>query len=234
MEELQELDQTIALKKLEQQNISAEIDLLQRSLTEAQNALATRQDQLSDLQQQRKELDAALHTEQENIKRSETNMKEIKTNKEFQAVGREITTARKQVAEIEEEQASLDSQIALLVEAIEASQQEFDRLSRDITDENQEKQTLLDTIQAVINDTISRRDAAQQGLPATLLRRYNQLREQRHGLALGLVREGSCCGCNMQLPPQLYNILFKGEELHFCPHCQRILVLKVEQQLKAA
>jgi uncharacterized protein len=35
-------------------------------------------------------------------------------------------------------------------------------------------------------------------------------------------------GCNMQLPPQLYNTLFKGDEMYFCPHCQRILILKQE------
>jgi predicted nucleic acid-binding Zn-ribbon protein len=33
-------------------------------------------------------------------------------------------------------------------------------------------------------------------------------------------------GCNMQIPPQMYNLLFRGDDLHACPHCQRVLVLR--------
>ena len=65
-------------------------------------------------------------------------------------------------------------------------------------------------------------------LSSSLVRRYTQLRDQRRGQAVAEARDGSCMGCNMQLPPQLYNTLFKGDEMYFCPHCQRILILKQE------
>ena len=36
-------------------------------------------------------------------------------------------------------------------------------------------------------------------------------------------RLGTCQGCRMRLPPQLYNELQKHLQVHFCPKCQRIL-----------
>jgi predicted nucleic acid-binding Zn-ribbon protein len=56
------------------------------------------------------------------------------------------------------------------------------------------------------------------------------LREQRRGIAVVEARDGSCLGCNMQLPPQLYNSLFRGDDLITCPHCQRVLVLRREEK----
>ena len=74
-------------------------------------------------------------------------------------------------------------------------------------------------------------DAALRGetaktLPPAMVKRYERLREQRRGIAVVEARDGSCLGCNMSIPPQLYNNLFRGDELITCPHCHRILVLR--------
>jgi len=42
-------------------------------------------------------------------------------------------------------------------------------------------------------------------------------------VGLVAVIEGSCSGCNMKLPPQLYNILQRVESVEQCPSCQRII-----------
>jgi predicted nucleic acid-binding Zn-ribbon protein len=74
------------------------------------------------------------------------------------------------------------------------------------------------------------RDERIKEIPPGMLKRYEKLREVRRGIAVVEARDGGCLGCNMHIPPQLYNNLFRGEELITCPHCQRILVLKQEQQ----
>jgi predicted nucleic acid-binding Zn-ribbon protein len=64
-----------------------------------------------------------------------------------------------------------------------------------------------------------------------MFKRYEKLREGCRGVAVVEARAGGCMGCNMQLPPQMYNNLHRGEELITCPHCQRILVLKQEPEV---
>ncbi|MBW2644346.1 MAG: hypothetical protein JRC89_13545 [Deltaproteobacteria bacterium] len=48
----------------------------------------------------------------------------------------------------------------------------------------------------------------------------------RSGIAEKIVKDALCYGCNVNLPPQLYNELFLGNSLKFCPNCQRIIYLK--------
>ncbi len=35
--------------------------------------------------------------------------------------------------------------------------------------------------------------------------------------------KGSCSGCHMAIPPQLSNIVARGDSLENCPQCQRLL-----------
>lgn len=230
LEELQTIDSAIDDKQSEQAGHQASIAELEQGLAAVRSALANEQSRLAEIERGKEELEAALQAEQDNIKRSETNMKEIRTNKEFQAVGREISAARKQVAELEEQILQKTAQLEELQAVIEARTTELNGLEESAGSGCQERQAAIDGLQGVIDGAVNNREKIVKDLPSSVVRRYTQLREQRRGQALAEAREGSCMGCNMQLPPQLFNTLFKGDELHFCPHCQRILVLKQEQQ----
>jgi predicted nucleic acid-binding Zn-ribbon protein len=156
-------------------------------------------------------------------------MKEIKTNKEFQAVGREITAARKQVTDLEEQLLLKISQIDELSAELATKKSHCDELVENSAQRILAKQAEIDKIQADIAAETERRENVTKVLPASLVKKFTILREQRRGQALAIARDGYCMGCNMHLPPQLYNNLYKYEELLACPHCQRILILKLQQ-----
>jgi predicted nucleic acid-binding Zn-ribbon protein len=233
LEELQGIDRAIDEQKAEQATLNAEILELEQALAKVQTTISEHQAQMADLLHEKAELEVSMHAEQENIKRSETNMKEIKTNKEFQAVGREITAARKQITDLEELLLQLSIRTDELQATIDSCQTEMAPLADSTQNGSKEKQAAITKLQGAINTTTTKREAIVKELSSNLVRRYTQLREQRRGQALAEAREGSCMGCNMQLPPQLYNTLFRGDEMYFCPHCQRILILKQEQEQPA-
>ncbi len=37
------------------------------------------------------------------------------------------------------------------------------------------------------------------------------------------VSNGTCRGCNMNIPPQLFNVLQRGTSIETCPYCHRII-----------
>ena len=37
------------------------------------------------------------------------------------------------------------------------------------------------------------------------------------------VKNGTCRGCNMNIPPQLYIVLQRGATIETCPSCHRII-----------
>ncbi|MDR3579166.1 MAG: C4-type zinc ribbon domain-containing protein [Oryzomonas sp.] len=229
LEQLQEIDYQIDNLKTTRNGLTGEMGGIEQALTDARLELAGLESRVVQLEQEKGELEASQAVEQENIRRSETNMKEIKTNKEYQAVGREIAAARKQAAEIEEQTLQKIGLIDELNTAIAALKDTLADLEQNTSQRRDDKQAEIDKIQQDIDKDVARREAITKELPAGIVKRYNALREQRRGQAVAMARDGYCLGCNMNLPPQLYNSLFKGDELISCPHCQRVLILKHQQ-----
>jgi predicted nucleic acid-binding Zn-ribbon protein len=230
LEELQEVDQLIDTLKANQKGLQAELSGINQGVDAAREEVAILEANLAQFESEKGELEATLAAELENIARSETNMKEIKTNKEFQAVGREITAARKQIVDLEEQLLQKISQTEELVNGLTAKKNRLDELTESSSQRVMEKQAEIDKIQSDIDADFNRREDVVKGIPASLVKKFTVLREQRRGQALAIARDGYCMGCNMQLPPQLYNNLYKYEELLTCPHCQRILILRLQQQ----
>ena len=229
LENLHAVDSAIDAKKASQEALRAAIAACEDELSLFRQSMEADAAQLADVWRQKAELEASLAAELENIKRSESHVKEIRTNKEFQAVGREISAARKQMGELEEQILALTSRVEEQQAAVDARRGELGPLEEKCKTSGAENQAVIAALQKEIDAAAAGRDDIVKQLAANLVRRYYQLREQRRGQALAEVRDGSCLGCNMNLPPQLYNTLFRGDELIFCPHCQRILILKQEQ-----
>ena len=230
LEQLQEIDIQIDLLKNSQSGLHKELELVVQDVTVAREELAEREASVQELELAKQELESSLDLEQENIRRSETNMKEIKTNKEFQAVGREITAARKQTSDLEEQILQKLALIEELKSDIAARAADFSTLEKNTDLRRKEKEKQIKELQQSIDNDLAKREAITGELAPALLKRYDNLRAQRRGQAVAVARDGYCLGCNMQLPPQLYNSLFRSDELIACPHCQRVLILKLQQQ----
>ena len=226
LEQLQEIDLQVDVMKTAQNNLQTDMNGIALTLDEAREELAGLQARAAQLEKDKAELEASHAAELVNIQRSETNMKEIKTNKEYQAVGREIAAARKQVTELEEQVLQKITQLDELKNEISANLAALEELEQNTELRRGEKQGEIDKVQHDIDVDSQRREVITHELPANVMKRYDNLRAQRRGQALAVARDGYCLGCNMHLPPQLYNSLFKCEELVTCPHCQRMLILK--------
>lgn len=229
LEELQEVDQLIDTLKTAHGSLQSEMSSIYQGLDLAREELVALETNLIELETEKTQMESIHKAELENIVRSETNMKEIKTNKEFQAVGREITAARKQVNDIEEQLLQKISQIEELAAEISTKKSQLLELVENSTQNVSAKQAEIDKLQVDMDIDINRREAVAKELPPSLVKKFTILRQQRRGKALAIARDGYCMGCNMHLPPQLYNNLYKKEELLTCPHCQRILILKLQQ-----
>jgi predicted nucleic acid-binding Zn-ribbon protein len=212
--------------KTAQNNLQTDLNGIAQALDDAREGLCALQARSTQLEKDKLELESGHAAELVNIQRSETNMKEIKTNKEYQAVGREIAAARKQVAELEDQVLQKITQLDELNIEIATVQSTLAELEQNTEQRRNEKQGEIDKVQQDIDVDSLRREVITKELPANVIKRYDNLRSQRRGQAVAVARDGYCLGCNMHLPPQLYNNLFKYEELITCPHCQRMLILK--------
>jgi predicted nucleic acid-binding Zn-ribbon protein len=230
--ELQEIDLKLDGIAGVRDSLLAEIDVLDQKVAEARLELLAKEEGSAALDAEREGLEATLATESENIVRSDARLKEIKTQKEYLAVSKEITAARKMKTELEEQ---LLQKIALLEELkadIAERQANLAALEGNIGTQKVEVQSRVDALEADISGDCSSREDKVKTLPPAVVKRYGQLRTSRRGIAVVEARDGNCLGCNINLPPQMYNTLFKGDELITCPHCQRMLVYRQQPQVQ--
>jgi predicted nucleic acid-binding Zn-ribbon protein len=80
----------------------------------------------------------------------------------------------------------------------------------------------MSEIEGKISALKSDREKIASGVRPDVLKRYSAIR-MRKGLALAAVANGTCRGCNMNIPPQLFNVLQRGNSVETCPYCHRII-----------
>lgn len=233
LQELQAVDLKIDGRESERQALVAEIESLDRMVGEAKEALAAKTAELAAIDEDKSSIEANLALETDNINRSEARLSEIKTQKEYQAVLKEISSAKKVKGELEEQVLQASVRSDELRQEIAAMEDNISVLEGNITTQKAEVQEKLKQMEEVINVELTQRETTEKGLPASLVNRYNALRQRRQGVAVVEARDGSCLGCNMNIPPQLYNNLHKAEEILFCPHCQRVLYIRQGDEVAA-
>lgn len=230
---LQGIDLKIDGLKGDVKNLEDGIAALEAQVAEAESGIAERVAALNELEAEKGALDENLAAETDNIARSEARLKEIKTQKEYQAVSKEITTAKKLKVELEEQVLQKIGQMDEIRGDIKSREETMAALVSNIADRKAELQGQITELNVAVAAETSAREEAVKSLPASVVKRYTLLREQRRGIAVVEAREGCCSGCNMNLPPQLYNSLYRGDDLITCPHCQRILIMRPQEENKA-
>lgn len=230
LEDLQEIDLKSDGSQVRIQNALAEIEALDGRLLDVRASVAAKSADIESIDAERQSLEENLATETANINRSEANLKGITTQKEYQAVNKEIASAKKLIVELEEQILQKINAIDELKAELATMEADLAALEQNLAVQKDEINARIASEEAAVASSAKARGERIKSIPPGVFKRYEKLREGRRGIAVAEARNGGCMGCNMQLPPQLYNSLHRGEELITCPHCQRILVLKQTAQ----
>lgn len=226
LEQLQRIDLKVDELQGEKRTLLADISSLEQKHDESRRRLAEKQGRLDELDGEKRALEEGFAAEAENIKRAEARQKEIKTQKEYQAVSKEVSAAKKQQTELEEQILQKLADIEELRKEIAEMEAQLQAYEQNVASQKGEVSGKIARIDEAIAGDETSRDSVARSLPDSLLRKYSMLREKRQGVAIVEAREGSCLGCNMNLPPQVYNSLFRLDDLVTCPHCQRVLFVR--------
>jgi hypothetical protein len=223
---LQAVDSEIYSLKNELAAKPLALEVIQKAFEDKKKNLVFLQQKLLDLQKSRKERELELGTNEESIKKLQGQLYSLKTNKEFQVMLKQIQDAKADSAVIEEK-------ILVLFE-------ETDKLNKEVENENlklQEEEKLsseekkkVDLRVKEINDRLSvldsQRKQAVGAVTAKMLSQYERILQSRDGLAIVSVKDNSCGGCHMLVPPQVINSIKMYEQIITCEVCNRILYIQ--------
>lgn len=220
---LQAIDSEIYALRNEKEAKPQEIKALDALFQEKKQSLAVLEKKLLDLQKQRKERELELATKEEAVKKLQGQLYSLKTNKEYQTMLQQIQGAKADSSVFEDQILALfDQADTVRVE----TEKENARLKEEEKEFNIQKKQVEDRLKA-IDDRLAQLDAhrnqALSGIDPKILAQYDRILASRDGLAIVSVKDNSCKGCNMFVPPQVINLIKMYDRIITCEICNRML-----------
>jgi hypothetical protein len=233
--ELQLKEEIQRLKEL--QEVDLEISKIERAIAAGSEELGSRNEsiekQKADIagyaarieagELRRRELEAEVEDALLMIKDRQNKLMKVQTNREYQSILKEIDDAKAGNRERDEELLRLLEQ----GEYLQAKKADREALCAEEESQYNEDFARLEKESVALNTKMVKFQKARavkvKKVKASLLSKYDLIREKRGGVAMVGVNRGVCHGCFMNVPPQLYNELLREDKLHSCPTCNRML-----------
>lgn len=183
------------------------------------------QEELRACEHARRTLEEEARGQQIKIQQAESSLYSgnIHNPKELQDLQSEIVSLKKHQATLEERELEAMMQVDVSQSALQAAQENLGRIQSRLGDEHRkliEEQESLSLDLATLN---AERQAAVTSIATDMLRIYDELRQQRRGMAVAEVSDNSCSACGTTLTAALQQNARHTTQLVMCPSCGRIL-----------
>lgn len=234
LERIQKIDLDVKAIGEEEQRYAKEIKAVSSEIEGIKSAVDAISAEIEELNASMKSLDERIRENAGKIAKDEKRLNDIKNSKELNALNREISAANRANKQNEQEKTNLGVKAEeknRLLAAQKARLDENDAELKRLSSEMEEKRSGWN---GAVEEKNSARDSIKAEVRPDILKKYEMIRSRRGGLAMAVVKDETCQGCHIHIPPQLYIQLQKGvEELIYCQHCHRILYAEDQGELEA-
>jgi uncharacterized protein len=222
LEELQTHDARLQEQEQAMKSLPEKVQAKKNDLAKLEAIVTRERAALGEAEKFRRDLDGQLKSDEGNAARSKGKLSAVKTSKDYMAAQREMEAQRKMIGEREEE-------LVKLMEGIDAKKAAIAQMEKDVSDlraivveEEKVVDAKLAEMRAKVAEERAVRDVVAAKVRPDILKKYGSI-GMRRGLAVVPVVKGTCQGCHMSIPPQLYNLLQRGNSVETCPTCARII-----------
>ena len=228
---LQRIEIETSSVKTKISNVDQRLEKLDDSLRDFKQVIEKQEFVINELNQKYRDYEADVRMNLDAIKKSEAKLSSVKTNKEYQAFLKEIDDIKVKNSKLEDEMIEFLDCIEEAENTLNAKKAEYSDLQTRLNNEKEtiQKETEEGKRQLEILDAQLKTVAA--GIDAGLLATYNKVKAlQSNEIGIVAVTDAVCQGCNMNIPPQMYNELQRGDSLKRCPICDRIIYWQNENK----
>jgi len=204
--------------------IPEELEGLAQQQSEFNLTIERIENKVDTLQKQYREWEGDSQSISTKMKNEEEKLRSVKNNKEYQALLAGIEHLKTDRSALEdrmlESLESIENAEAHLAKEKEAFSRFEAQLSRQreaINRRAEQKQRQLEELEGSKSHLVDI-------IGPEFLNRFHHVKGLKgDGLAVVPVQDAVCKGCNINIPPQLYNELQRFDHLLMCPNCQRII-----------
>jgi hypothetical protein len=203
----------------------ARLESMAADVAVLESLLARERAQLDEAEGLRTRLSEALQERIDGLSRARGKLAQAQNVRESDAGQREVDSFRRSIRDKEGELASTDEALAAKRTAMEQREAQFAEAREMLTSEETESAGRLAELRTQREAVTGGRDDLLKVIAPSTVKRYERLRT-KYMDAVVVVDDGTCPGCRMALPAQLFINMQRGEELTDCPQCRRIVVYR--------
>jgi len=234
LETVQELDSKIDSVKGNKAAIPAALKASEDACGKAKTAMDQRLAAITEYEKIQKQTRAAIDLNNDRLARATSKFEAVGNTTEYAAANRELEQLRKLNLTLEDQikKAGLDIEnaqkdVLKLQDALAAVEQTRDAEAAALSGENGKFDTDITALEIEKKKHSSK-------IEPRLYAQYNRVRLAKNGLGIVPAVGGRCKGCNMMIPPQMYNEIQRSTQLHQCPSCYRLLYVPTQTESASA
>jgi predicted nucleic acid-binding Zn-ribbon protein len=232
LRQLQEFD--LEIQEIEER--AAKLRVALEDITELHDSLAAsleaQKEQLDETKKLMRQKDRELKENEERYIESKEKLNKVSNAREYNALEKEMDALRKLRAQLEEEYEQLKDAVADSEDDVEEKKEKVDNLAAEMKSQQKELDKEEGKAEKRAEQLHEKREKLKTEFAEqkNVIRRYEFNRDRMQGKVIVDATDGVCSGCNMKLPPQMYNELIAGEKMVQCPTCKRILFYEPEEE----
>ena len=221
--ELQELDDK--LRDLRESKKGADALKLQNSeeLAVLDSMLGQQSERIEETRAFCQEKAGEIEEKRDDMRRSRGRLSGITSQRELTAVNKELDSARRAIQLSTEELGKLESELEQAEADFATKEAQRAEIEAAMNAAVEAQHVGIAELEAHAGEFNARRAQIREQLDRPLVGRYDRISRGRDGGAVADVAGGTCSGCNMQVPPQVFIRLQRMNTLEACQHCSRIL-----------
>jgi predicted nucleic acid-binding Zn-ribbon protein len=224
---LQEIEiETSSIKK-QLNTVDQRIEGLDKKLLDFSQTIEEQKSLINELNEKYRSYESDLQLHLDSIKKSEAKLTSVKTNKEYQSSLKEIDDLKSMNSKIEDDMIEFLDRIEESENLLRSKTAEFSKLESQLKTEKEIIQKEAEEGRHRLGNLDAEWKTFSGNIEAAILATYHQIKEN-HAYKIGIVAviDAVCQGCHMNIPPQMYNELQRGDSLKRCPICERIIYWK--------
>lgn len=224
--DLQSIDLQIQKLEEEMATEAGELESRQEAIDRHKKEVVEYSERLETGEKRQRELEALIEDGIVRLKERQTKQMSVQNDREYHSILKEIEETKQQHKQREDELVMLMEQTDSIRSKIEELVNQCESEEIAYKEEAEKIAKLAKDLESQINKIQKSRDKQAKKVNKKFIKRYEMLKSRRNGLALAPVTNGVCLGCNMNIPPQLFNNLLREDEILSCPTCNRMMYHK--------
>jgi uncharacterized protein len=225
LKDLQFIDSQVFDLEEELDSLPEQNELLNAKIVEMEGKLKELRSAIAIQLEERQKRDEILKKGEDKLKTITGKQSAIRNKDEYNALLREIDNIKRFNRDLSDEIAEIDKEIEFKNNELKLIEEETVKKIEENRKKMSENEKRVKELDNTLEKISEKREKLIQNIRPAVYRKYQRIFESsQNGKAIALAEDRVCHGCNMTLPPELFNMVLRATRIEVCPNCQCILI----------